>query len=247
MIDQRQRRFDRIDGGNAGRRPALDQDDLEAEFARGRDLGIGGTATGILGHDNVDAVLVQKVYFAGYVKRTAGQNVAAVGHGERRSDRIDTAHDIAVLRRRRESSGLLPANGQKDPARLLPKCRDRGIDVIHPRPSVAGNGLPCGTTKREKWNTRALGCLRRVSRNLVRKGMGGVNEQIDAFLCQITNQSVGASEAANAGRQGQGLGIGSPSGERYHRGDILALRQPFGQPSRLGRAAQDQDAVLVHG
>ena len=77
--------------------------------------------------------------------------------------------------------------------------------------------------------------------------MGRVDEQRDAFLSQIINESIHAAETADARRQGQRLRVGSAPGQRNHRVEIGAIRQTFRQSAGFGRAAQNQDTVLGHG
>ena len=251
MIDETERRLDRADSGDTGWLPALDHDHLQTELSGDNDLGPGGATAGILRHDHVDSMLGEQIQFAGFIEGAAGENIVAVWHGERRIDRIDAAHEIAMLRSRRESTRFLPADGEEDAARLLPNCGDGGTDIGHPRPAVPGRRFPRWAAKREDRNARPLGCLRGIGRDLVGEGMRGVDDQPDLFLSQIINQPLDTSEAADPCRQGQGFGVDGAPGQRDDRLDILAQRrspgQSLSQSARLGRATQNQDAGFAHG
>lgn len=247
MIDQRHCRLDRADGGNAERRTALDHDDLDAERTRSSDLRISGAATGILGDDDLDALVVQQLPFVGFVEGTACEDVTAVGNGKRRVDRINAADKIAVLRSSGEAPGLLSADGEEDTAGRGTERRDGGVDAVDASPSVTIDNLPGRATQRKEWNLHSFSGGRRVGRDLVGERMGRVDEQVDTFLSQVINQALGATEAADAGRQGQGLGIRGSPGKRNRRVDIVAQRQSFRQRACLGRATEDQDTVLAHG
>lgn len=251
MIDQRHRRLDRADGGDAGRLLALDHDHIDPEFAGRRDLAIGGAAAGILGDNDVDVAPGQQSCFVGFAEWPAGENVAAIRCGKRRIDRIDAAHEIAVPGGRREAAGFLPADSEEDAARLAAECGDRRIDICDPRPAIAGERFPGRTAEHKERNARSFGRAGGIGRDLVREGMRGIDKQVDLFLGQVLNEPLDAAKTAYPGRQGQGLGIRRASGKRDHCLDILPLRQPLGQPTRFGRAAEDQDTGfgtgLAHG
>jgi len=247
LIDQIKCCPDRADGGDAGWRTALDHDHFDAECAGRGDLAIRGAAAGILGHDDVDVLVGQQFSFICLAKGTAREDVAAVGSGKRRIDRVDTPDEIAVLWRGRETASLLAADGEEDATRPGSERGDGRIDVVDADPDVAVNGLPCRTAQREERNSRSLSSCGRIGGYLVGERMGGVNEQANAFLSQVINQTLGAAETADARRQGQGLWIGGATGQRNRGLDIATPRQLFGQAARFGRAAQDQDTVLGHG
>lgn len=247
MIDETKRCLDRADGGDTGRRLALDHDDLAAERPRGHNLGMSGAAAGIFGHQDVDSVIGQQLCFAGYIKRPARKNVAAVRYVERRIDWIDATHQIAVLGCRRETPGLLPADGEEDAALRTAQSGDSTVDIVNSAPAIAGNRFPCRTTQREERNARSLGSQRGICRDLVGEGMRRVNKQVDIFLSQVISQPLDAAKAADSRRQRQGLRVGRAPGERNHRVDIRSQRQDFSQAACLGRAAQDQDTVFAHG
>lgn len=247
MIDQSERRLDRADGGNAGRWAAFDHDDLDTKCPRRDDLAIGSIAAGILGDHDVDVLVLQQLPLVRLAEGAACQDVAAIRHGEWRIDRIDTADEIAMLWRLGEAAGLLAADGEENPAGFGSKRGDCLLNVFDAGPDVALTRFPGGTTQREERNGRFFRSHGRVCGDLVGKRMGRVDEQVDAFLSQVIDESVDAAETTDARRQGQGLGVGSAAGQRNRRNEIRTPRQPFGQPARFGRAAENQDTVLGHG
>ena len=247
MIQERQRRLDGADGGNAGRRTTLDHDDLDAERPGRSDLRIGCAAAGVLGHHDIDAFALQQLSFVRLAERATRENVAAAGNGKRRVDRIDAADDIAVLGSGRKAAGFLSADGEKDTARRGAERHDRGIDISDARPPVAVDSVPGRSAKRKERNVRVLRGGHGVGGYPVREGMSRIHEQSDALLSQVINQALGAAEAADPGRQGQGPGIHGAAGKRNRRIDVAARRQPLRQRAGLGRAAENQDTVLAHG
>lgn len=247
MIDQTKRRLDRADGGDAGRRTAPDHDDLKSKRPCGRDLSIGGAAAGVLGDDDVDALVVEQLSLIGFAKGAAGEHVSATGRGERRIDRIDAADEIAVLRCCREATGFLTPDCEKDAPWSAAQCGDSGIDILHANPFVTRHRIPTRSQQGKNRDPGLLGSGGSIGGDLVGEGMGRINKQIDAFLSQIINQAFYTPEASDSSRQGQGLGIDGSACKGNRRFDIVAPCQAFRQAPRLGRAAQDQDAVLGHG
>lgn len=247
MIDERHGGVDGTDGGDTGGRTALDHDYLNAERARRCDLAIGGAAAGILGDDDIDALVLEQSPLIFFAERAAGEKVTAVGNGEWRLDGIDAAHEIAMLGCSREASGFLATDREEDLARLAAQRSDGGLDILHARPAVAIGRLPGWTAKCEDWDTRAVCGHGGVGGDFAREGMSGVYHEIDLFLSQIINEPLDTSEAANPRRQGQRLGIGGPPRKGDDCRNVVARREFFGQAASLGRASQYQDTVLSHG
>lgn len=247
MIDQLERRFYRADGSRSGRLLALDHHHLDAKRARCGDLGIGRCAAGILADDHCDIVFMQQSGFIARVERSARQNIAAVRHFERRNHRINAAHEIGMLRHGRELPGFLPPDRQEHATRRAVQCFDRARDIGHGNPSVALLPFPARTAEAENRRPASFGCRCCIGGNPVRKRMGGINEQIDPFVSQVINETIGATKTTNTRRQGQGFRIHRATRERDRRLNVSAQRQTLGQLPRFGRAAEDQDAVLAHG
>lgn len=247
MIDEIKRRLDRADGGDAGRLAALDHDHLEPKRARGRDLAVGGAAAGILGDDDIDPLFQKQFALACLTEGTAGEYVAAIRHGERWIDRIDAADEIIVPRSRREATGFLASDCEKDAPWSAAERGDSRVDILHANPVVTRHRTPVRSQQGKDRNPGLLGSGGSIDGDLVGEGMGRINKQIDAFLSQIINQAFDTPESSNSSGQGQGLGINGSARKGNRSFDIVALCQPFGQAPRLGRAAQYQDMVLGHG
>ena len=96
--------------------------------ARRRDLGIGRVAAAVLGEHGVDPVFEEQRALGGDGERAAVEDVARVGNGERRIDRIDAAHQIGMVRRGTERRQFLAAERDEHAARLLAELADRVRD-----------------------------------------------------------------------------------------------------------------------
>lgn len=247
MIDEIERRCDRANGGDAGWLPTLDHHDLDAEFACGEDLGLRGRTAGILGDDHVYAVFSEQPLLVVEIEGAAGQNVATVRHRERWINGVDAAHEVAMLRSIGETTSLLSTDGEKDTARRHAQYTNGGFDIIDPGPAVASTRQPFRAAEREDRNTRFLGRFRRIRRDLIGEGMRGIDKQSNGFFSQVINQAVNAPEAADAGWQRQWLWVDRAAGKRYGGLEIAALRQGFGQSTRFGRAAENENVGIAHG
>lgn len=247
MIHEFERRLDRADGGDAGWLAALDHDDLDAQRPGRGDLAICGAAAGILADDDVDALVLQQLPLIRFGEWAACENVAAVGNGERWIDRVDAADEVAVLRHGGKARHFLPADCKEDAARCVAECDGRGADIVNARPPVARDRFPGRAAQCKERNARLPGSFRRIGGDPVGEGMGRVDEQVDVFFNQVINQSFDAAKSADPRRQGQGLRVDRPAGQRDGRRDVLALRQLFSQAAGLGRSAQNQDMVPAHG
>ena len=246
MIGKPQRLFDRPGAMTIARRRPLDQKDGQAEDARGDDLAIGGVAAGILADDHIDAAIPQQRHLRLDGEGAVGEQVFHIGGIERRIDGIDAAHEIMVLRRGVEGLGLLPADGEKDAARLPAQRRHRLGDRGDARPAVAVRFLPAEAFQPEQGDAGRLACGVGIGGNLSCEGMGGVDEEIDGLAAKIGDKSLHAAETAAAHRHRLRRGIERAAGERQRDGEIGSYGKPGRKVPGLGRAAQYEDASLVH-
>ena len=224
----------------------LDQHDGQAEDARGEDLAVGGIAAGILADDHLDAAFAQQFHFRLDGEGPSGEQVFDMGRIERRVDRIDAAHEIMVLRRGVEGLRLLPADGEEDAARLRAQRRHGVGDRGDARPAVAFRLLPAKALQPQQGNAGGFACGAGIGGDLPCEGMGRVDEEIDGVAAKIGGKPPGAAEAAAAHRRRLRRGIERAAGERQRDGKIGPSGEPGRKVARFGRAAQNEDASLVH-
>ncbi len=246
MIGKPQRLLDRPGAMTIARRRPLDQKDGQAEDARGDDLAIGGVTAGILADDDVDAAIPQQRHLCLDGEGAAGEQVLHIGCIERRIDGIDAAHEIVVLRRGVEGLGLLPADGEEDAARLPTQRSHRLGNRSDTRPAVAVRFFPAEALQPQQGDTGRLTGDAGIGGNLSCERMSGVDEQIDGFAAQIGGKSLCAAEPSAAHRHGLRRGIERAAGERQRDGEIGSPSKPGRKVPGLGRAAQYEDASLVH-
>lgn len=246
MIDQPQRILHRLGAVAVIHARSLDQHDGQAENACGDDFSLGGLAAGILADDDVDSVLTQQRHFRLDGEGAARQEVLDIGRLQRRIDGIDAAHQIVVLRRGVEGLCLLPADGEEDAARLNAQ-RSNGVgNRGDARPAVAPRFLPAEPFQPQQRDAGRLARRAGVGRNLLCKGMRRVDQEIDGLFAKMGNKPRHAAEAAGAHRHGLRRGIERASGKRQRDGKVAPFCKASGKRAGLARAAQYEDASLVH-
>lgn len=224
----------------------FDEYDGEAENARGDDLAIGGVAAGILADDDIDAVLPQQFHFRLDGEGAAGQQVVDAPCFHRWIDRIDTAHEIVVMRRGVEGFCLLPADREEDAARFRTQCGSGFFDRGPADPVVAIRLLPAAPFQPQQRNARRSTRRAGIGRNLPGERVGRIDDEIDFILIQIGRKPRHAAETAHAHRHGLRRGVDGAAGKRERDGQIRPAGKAAGKVAGFRRAAQYEDAPLVH-
>lgn len=246
MIQRFECGVDVIDGEDTGRHLPLDHHDLDAQRPRCRDFSIGCAAATVLADDDIDAVFDQKGVFVRLVEWPGCQDVLAIGHRERRIDGIDAAHQIEVLRRAAELVGLLSADGEKDAPWRRAQRSDGRFDIGDRNPVVTVLPRPIRTAEREDRHTGESRGIGSIGGNLVGERMRRIDDQRNILLSDIVCEAVRAAKTTDARFDGQRAGMYRSSGQRNDRMIVVAARQPLGQLSRFGGAAEYQDSGSLH-
>jgi hypothetical protein len=76
--------------------------------------------------------------------------------------------------------------------------------------------------------------------------MGRIDQQVDGLGQEMGPKPRRAAEAAGAHRHGLRRGVERAAGERQRDGKIGPAGKPARKAARLSRAAQYEDAFLVH-
>jgi hypothetical protein len=224
----------------------LDHHDLDAEVSCSNDLAIGGRPTAVLGDDDVDAIFLQEPVFVGGVERTASEDVAHMRKIEWRSDGIDAAYEIVVLRRLLEMKGFLPANCEKDVSGFGPECRHGVCHRKNERPAITRLPLPCRTPEGKRRNAGQLGGVNGIGGDARGKRVGGINQKVELIVTQKIGQTLCAAKAATARCNRLRHRFGGPAGQRQQHVAINTAFQPVRQLPGLGRSPEYQNAVSAH-
>ncbi|ODS01988.1 hypothetical protein AUC69_00345 [Methyloceanibacter superfactus] len=154
------------------------------ERARRGDLAVGRLAAAILGDHHVDAMPLQQHAVVRLAEGAPRGEIDGVGHGKRRIDRIDAAHQINMLGRRGEGRYLFSAERKKDAPGRGAQGRDCFGDRIHLDPLIAIRLLPSSTPERDERHAGKRGGADCVGRDLRGVRMGGVNQRADRLVAQ---------------------------------------------------------------
>ena len=246
MIDEPHRILDRFGAVVVRDRRPLDEKDGQAEGACGGDFCLRGRTTGILADDHIDPMGAQQGDLVFDGKGATGEQVFDIGRLKRRIDRIDATHEIMVLRGRVEGLGLLPSDGQEDTARRFAQRRYRIGNRGNARPAIAGNFFPAEPLQPQQRNAGRIAGSAGIGGNPFGEGMRGVDQKIDRMRFKIGGKPLGAAETAGSHRHGLRRGIERAAGERQRDGETGFFAKASGQIARFRRAAQNEDASLVH-
>ncbi len=241
MIDQRQSSLHALRKSAHRRFGRRDHDDGQAKRPSSDDLGVARLAAAVAGHHHVDVVVGEKSPFSRFVKRAARLEIGGIGEHPV-DDRLDAAHQIDMLWSDPEGRHMLPAEGEEDPSRSRTQRANRRIEVADHFPAVFLLRAPWRTAKHDPLRARSLGGERGVPRNLRRKGMGGVDQQIDTFTIKKSREPFDATEAADADRHRMWHDGRDPTRQRHRDVEVAAAREPFRELSRLGGAPENEDA-----
>lgn len=242
LLQPRDRCFGAFDCMTGGLMWSCDHDHWQAERACGFDLGIRGTAAGILGDENFDPFALEQPLFGCAVEGPTRLQKAQVGrqiHGVRR---LDHAREIVMLWRRHEGLQLLAAKAEEDAPWLGAEGKSRTGRGRDDLPAIVGVLSPRRANERRKRRagTRASGDG--VRRHLIGVGVRRVNHGIDALFSKVLRKSIDTAEAADARRDGLRLGRGRAAGQRQRCVEPRVACDQSRKRGRFGGAAEDQNA-----
>ncbi len=226
--------------GARGQPGPVDHDHAQAQFARRLQLGLRARATGILGHDKLNALICHQGQVALGGKRPARNHQPAIRQGQGRRRRIDQPQQIAMLRRMGERLEILLADGQKDPCRRRRQGRHRARDIRHMLPVITPARLPRRALERGQRNAGLMAGRHGVAAHPGGEGMRGVDDRADILVAQIVQQPGHPAKAPHPHRQGLGARHSGAPGIGKH-GIRTAFGQRGGQLRSLGRTAQDKE------
>lgn len=245
MIEPGRRFLDACDIWNSGKLWPAQHHNLDAERTRRGNLAVGRLTPAVLADDRFDPVGEQQLALGGFGERAACNQITRVRHGERRIDRIDAAHEIMVLRCRRERREFLAAEREKDAARCGPERSHRSGDICNFGPAIAPRRLPSSPPQREQPHPGGRSGTSRVRRNRGGVRVRRIDQRGDAFGTQISGEPFGAAKSADPHRHRLRSRRCGAAGERQRDRRVGAPAQAFGEPARFKRPAEDEDAV--HG
>ena len=230
---------------NGGQRWTAQHENLDPERARRGNLTVGCVPPAVLADDRVDAMGEQQLALGAFRERATRNQITRVWHAKRRLDRIDTAYEIMVLRRRRERREFLAAECEKDVARFGSECPHGVRHIGDFGPTIACRLLPGRPSQRKQPHPGSSGGTCRVLRNRGGGRVRCIDQRSDAFGSHIGSETFGTAEAADPDRHRLRSRGGGTAGKRERDRHVGAPAQAFREPACFERTAEDEDAV--HG
>jgi hypothetical protein len=225
------------------RRRPLHQDDADAEHACRGDLAVGGGAAAIFRHHHIDGMREKQGPFRVLFERSPGENVLGMRNRQGRVHRIDASNHVLVLGRGRKGSEFLPAHREEHLSRCNAE-RTRGfLCALNLVPPIGRNAAPGRPAQRDHRRIRLRGSAERMVRHRRCIGMSGINQCADRMLAHILGEACDAAEAAASHGDKLGHRRMSAAGQRQGRLHVLAQRELPPEFARLGRTAQNKDAL----
>lgn len=212
------------------------------ELTRGLDLGVCRRPASVLADHDIDAVMLQQRQFIRERKWPALENNLRLRRQTFSIRRIDSAHQIAVLRRGRERRHLLAADGKKGALRLLAQRCSRRSHIRNDAPIVARLQLPFSPLQSQQRNVSDRGSFNGVARHLRRERMGCINHRTDALIHQPARQTIHTAEAADAAGCGGQQRLLRAARERIKGVETGIARKTLGQLKSFRRAAENENA-----
>ena len=220
---------------------AVNQDHRQGKRAGGGQFGFGPCAAGVLGDDDVDAVVGQKRTVAFGGEGTPRDDGMGVGQGQGFGRWVDEAQKIVMLRGRGEGRKGLAAYCKEDAARRRADCGDGGFKVGDMGPAVTLARLPRGAFKGDKGRFGFVTGGDGIRAHLGGEGVCRVNNMGDCFGLDVSLEALDAAKAAHADRQGLGDGGFGATGVGIE-GVHARCGQRAGHLRGFGRSAQKKDA-----
>lgn len=230
--------FDCFPLGNE--RPA-DHYHRQRKITRRFDLGRGRASAGIPGHDNVGTEILKHGPITHALERPARHNHLCMGQRQRIPGGIDQPNQIDVLRGRRESSKMLPADAEEYTARLVPKSLRGSHDIIDFDPMVARRARPGRSFQRQQRHSGRLASGDRIRAHLCCEWVGRIDDAIDILGTKVVHEASNAAEAPDAPSNCRWQRISGATGIGQHRIDIRVTRQGGRKPVRISGATEDQN------
>lgn len=225
---------------------ARNHHDRNSKRARRFDLGVGRSASGVLGHKHIDLFMRKKRCFSRCVEGAATEQKTDIGRKYDTIGRIDHARDVVMMRSRCEGAEFLPAKAQKDTTRLGPQRISGGFRTRDGLPLVIRLRLPGGAHNRGERDRKSCAGGHGVGRDLIGVGVRCINDRVDLFPLQPSGKTIGATEPADPCLNGLHFGVRGAPGKRDNRLEARVVRKQTRQLRGLRGPSENENAYQGH-
>ncbi len=224
-----------------GQRRTVNQDDRNPQAPCRPKFRLGSATTGVLGHDQADAVIAHQRRVARFGERTTGDDRMGVGYRQRTLGRINQSQQVMVLGFGGEFGQVLLADRQENAGGRVRQGGDGTGDIGNALPGVPRPRHPGRAFQRGERHARLSAGGQGVPAHLRGEGMGRVDDMRDAFGPQVIAKAPDSAEAADTRGQGLGDRCLGPAGigkDSRDPGACHGARERRG----FGGAAEDKEA-----
>ncbi len=222
---------------------SIDHKDGQPQGARRIQLGPRATATGIFGHNQLDAMAAHQRDIALNSERPARD--LYVGIGYRHTARfVHQTQQVVVLGLGRELRQMHAAHGKEHALSRTAQRLDSSVDIRDMDPIVSLSFHPCRTRQCSQRRVCLGAGLRGIPAHLRSKGVRGIDHMGHAMVADVTRQPLGPTKAANAGWQRLRARIIDAPRIRIGRVKPLFCHS-FGQSVGLGCATKNKEVGHV--
>jgi len=222
----------------------INQNDWNLQESSRFELRLGTASAGVLGDDDLDPVVGQKLQVLRLGKGATRDHRFCVGQRQMAVGRIDQSQKIVVLRLGSKKRERLLADSKKDARRSIGQRPDSGFGVWDMLPVVARSRDPGRPFQHQKRDADAIACGQGILAHPGRERVGCIDDMGNSFGFEPCNKSVHTTKATDTHRQGLGnWRLGSPcigkDGVNFRVGQRASQHRGF------GGSAQQQDTRHV--
>jgi len=214
----------------------------QTQSAGSGDLPVGRLPTRVLGHKNVNRIVLEKADFVLLFEGPAIQEKLRLRWQDSFIRPVDRADHIGMLWRCPESRELKSSDSQKDAARLRAERSGSGIDAIDVYPTIAAERHPARSHDRNKWKSKCSRCAGSILGDLAGERMRGIDNDVNALRTEPIDKSFNPAKATDTVRHGrQDRQSSTPCQRQYGREPFLA-RYELREFTCFRRAAENENA-----
>lgn len=175
----------------------VDHQNRQPQGTGGGDLGNGPLSSGVLGHDNLDTVVLHQGCVCGYGERPARHHDIRLRQGQGAGRRVNQTQQVMVLWLGCESIDMLSANGKEHPPGRAGKGCNRSPKVGEMGPAVTFACLPWRAFQSDQWNASGSTSGNRIAAHSRGEGVGRVDHMGDGFGGKVVLQLRNPAKAAH--------------------------------------------------
>lgn len=218
--------------------------DRHPKRARRLDLGYRGRSARIFGENSLYAVFKEQADIILGGEGSASSDDDGIRQGMRRFRHINQPDDVPMLRGSAQLGKSEPPHAAKNRPGLRPNCRHGSSEIRDVYPVIFWLSFPGRPLDREEGNIRRGGGFDRVAAHAAGERVGGVNEDANVLLAQMTREAGSAAKSACSNLYWLRHWRSGPAGKRQSGIEARVRGEQSRKRARFRRTSQDEN---THG